>query len=135
MDNISSKLLKTIVNEIAPILSHIFNRSLATGTAPSLLKIAKITPHFQIGDNRIFSNYRPISILPSISKILEKIMYVRIYYFITTNNILSPHQFGFRAKRSTYMAINDLYCSITANLGNKVHCLGIFLDLSKAFDT
>ena len=62
-------------------------------------------------------------------------MYVQIYYFITTNNILSPHQFGFRGKRSTHMAINDLYCSITANLDNKLHCLGIFLDLCKAFDT
>ena len=73
MDNLStSKLLKTIVNEIAPILSHIFNRSLATGIVPSLLKIAKITPIFKSGDNQIFSNYRPISILPSISKTLEK---------------------------------------------------------------
>ena len=98
------------------------------------LKIAKITPIFKSGDNQIFSNCRPISILLSISKILEKIMNVRLYDFITRNNILSP-QFGFRSKRSTYMAINDLYCSITANLDNKLHCLGIFLDLSKAFDT
>ena len=86
MDNISSKLPKTIVNEIAPILSHIFNRSLATGTVPSLLKIAKIDPIFKSGDNQIFSNYRPISILLSISKILEKIMYIRLYDFITRNN-------------------------------------------------
>ena len=79
-----------------------------------------------------------ILILPSISKMLEEIMYVRLYDhddFITDNNILSPHQFGFRAKRSTYMAINDLYCSITAKLENKLHCLGIFLDFSEAFDT
>ena len=135
MDDISSKLLKTIVNEIAHILSHIFNESLATGIVPSLLKAAKITPIFKSGDNQIFSNYRPISILPSVSKILEKIMYVRRYDFMTRNNILSPHQFGFRAKRSTYMAINDRYCSITTNLDNKLHCLGIFFDLSKAFDT
>ena len=135
MDNISSKLLKTIINDIAPILSHIFNRSLATGIVPSLLKIAKVTPIFKSGDNQTFSNYRPISILPSVSKILEKIMYVRLYDFIASNNILSPHQFGFRAKRSTHMAINDLYCNITNSLDNKLHCLGIFLDLSKAFDT
>ena len=62
-------------------------------------------------------------------------MYVRFYDFITRNNILSPHQFSFRAKRSTYMAINYLYCSITANLNNKLlHCLGIFLDLSKVLN-
>ena len=62
-------------------------------------------------------------------------MYVRFYDFIAVNNIFSPHQFGFRAKRSTHMAINDLYCNITNSLDNKLHCLGIFLDLSKAFDT
>ena len=108
MDNISSKLLKTIIDDIAPILSHIFNRSLVTGIVPTLLKIAKITPIFKSGDNQIFSNYRPISILPSISKILEKIMYVRLYDFVTSNDILSPHQFGFRAKRSTHMAIQKI---------------------------
>ena len=72
MDNISSKLLKTIVNEIAPILSHTFNRSLATGIVPSLLKIAKITPIFKSGDNQIFSNYRPLSILLPFPKYLKK---------------------------------------------------------------
>ena len=73
MDNTSTKLLKAIINDIAPVPSHIFNRSLATGIVPSLLKIAKITPIFKSGDNQIFNNYRPISILPSISKILQKL--------------------------------------------------------------
>ena len=62
-------------------------------------------------------------------------MYVRLSDFISHNNILSPHQYGFRAKRSTYMVINDLYCRIAEDLDNKLNCLGIFLDLSKAFDT
>ena len=82
-DNISTKLLKSIINEIAPVLSHIFNRSLLIGIVPSQLKIAKVNPVFKSNDNQIFSNYRPISILPSISKIL-----------------------GFRPNRSTYTAIN-----------------------------
>ena len=88
-----------IINEIAPVLSHIFNKSLLSGIVPSQLKFAKVNQIFKSGDNQVFSNYRPISILPSISKILEKIMYIRLFDFVTKNEILSPHQYGFRPNR------------------------------------
>ena len=134
IDNISTKLLKMIINEISPVLSHIFNRSLLSGIVPSQLKIAKVNPIFKSDYNQVFSNYRPIYILPSISKIKKK-MYIRLFGFVTKNEIFSPHQYGFRPNRSTYMAINYLYCKITDELDNKQHSFGISLDLSEAFDT
>jgi hypothetical protein len=135
IDNISSNLLKQIIPEIADVICYIFNRSLSSGIVPSILKTAKVNPIFKSGDKHQFTNYRPISILPSISKILERIVYNQIYQFITKHNILSNNQFGFRKSRSTYMAINRLYDTITTALDHKLFTLGIFLDLSKAFDT
>lgn len=134
-DEINSNLLKSIMPEINTILAHIFNCSLSKGIVPSKLKIAKVTPVFKAGDKHDFNNYRPISILPSISKILEKIMYTRLSNFLSKHNILSCNQFGFRSQRSTYMAINDFYSKVTEDLDQKLHSVGIFLDLSKAFDT
>jgi hypothetical protein len=134
-DGISSNLLKKIIPSIVVPLVHIFNKSLSTGVVPNNLKVAKVIPIFKSGDKYSFNNYRPISILPAISKILEKIVYKRIHDFITKHNILTPDQFGFRPKHSTYMAINKLYDLITSSLDNKYHTIGIFLDLSKAFDT
>ena len=96
VDGISSKLLKKIID----VLIHIFNWSLSTGIVPSKLKTAKVNPVFKSGNKHKFTNYRPISILPSISKLLEKVVYNRIYDFITNHRILSPNQLGFRKKNT-----------------------------------
>ena len=134
-DGISNTLLKQIVPSIGEVIAHIFNLSLSSGIVPSQLKIANVTPIFKAGDKHDCSNYRPISILPTLAKLLEKVVYIRIFDFISKHDILTPQQFGFRPKRSTYMAINQLYSNIAEKLDTKQHTVGIFLDLSKAFDT
>ena len=112
-DGISSNLLKAVLPEINSTLIHIFNLSLSTGVVPSQLKIAKVVPIYKAGDSHLFNNYRPISILPSISKVLERIIYNRIFDFISKHNILCPNQYGFRPNRTTHMALNDFYTKVT----------------------
>jgi hypothetical protein len=80
-------------------------------------------------------NYRPVSILPIFGKIFEKIIYKRLYTFFTANGVLHKDQFGFRKGRSTTHALHKSVDSITKNLANGKHVLGILIDLSKAFDT
>jgi hypothetical protein len=99
------------------------------------MKIAKVIPIFKNEDKKLISNYRPISVLPIFSKILEKIMYRRVITYFENNKFLTGKQYGFREKHSTYMALIELIDRITEELDNKKFSLGIFIDLSKAFDT
>jgi hypothetical protein len=97
-------MLKNAVDVIAPSLATLFNTSLQTSIFPSIWKKAKVTPLFKKGDKQDPSNYRPISILPSLSKILEKAVHTQFYSYLTENNLISPKQFGFRLKSSTVTA-------------------------------
>ena len=76
----------------------IFNKILTTGVFPERLKFSELKPLYKKGDTTDFSNYRPISLLTSFSKIIEKIIYNRLYFYLTDNNILVKEQFGFREK-------------------------------------
>ena len=134
-DGLSMKLLKQIIFSIAPPLEYIFNMSLSNGICPSLLKIAKVIPIYKKDDKSQVTNYRPISLLPSISKLLEKIVYKRLISFLTVNNILNKSQFGFRKNCSTDFAIIQLLDKVTELLSQKEHIIAIYMDLSKAFDT
>ena len=136
-DNISTKLLKETIHLIAGPLSHIFNLSFGNGIVPSDMKIARVIPIFKSGDHQLFNNYRPISILPSFSKLLEKIMYKRLYRFLQDGNIFYKHQYGFRRKHSTVHPITHFIKFITTqnDKTTKDITVAIFLDLQKAFDT
>ena len=101
-DNISSKIMKRCNNLIILQLTHLFNLSLQQGVFPDQLKIAKVVPLFKGGDSMLISNYRPVSILPLFSKVLEKIVYSRVIEFVNQNEILYKYQFGFRENYRSY---------------------------------
>ena len=134
-DGISSKLVKDLKDALASPISTIINNSLTTGYAPDMAKLAKVIPIYKTKDKKNIENYRPISLLPVISKILEKVVYRNMYSFLVRNNVLYTSQYGFREKHSTVNAITELVCYITNAIENKENTLGVFLDLSKAFDT
>ena len=136
-DNISTKLLKIMLPIITIPVCHIFNLSLQTGFIPSRLKIAKVVCVFKSGDKHLYTNYRPISLLNSFSKLLEKIVAKQLTGFLIKHSILYKHQYGFRQGHSTSHPIihflNKIYTSL--NKPTSEYTLGIFLDLKKAFDT
>ena len=105
------------------------------GVFPNSFKIAKVVPIYKKGDPMDITNYRPISILPCFSKLLEKIVHSRVDSFFSRNNLFNPDQYGFRKSHSTDAAILKLYDRVSGALVDHEHVVGVFMDLSKAFDT
>jgi hypothetical protein len=134
-DDICPLLVKDVKTAIASPLTHVMNLCITQGYFPDILKIAKVIPLFKSGDKYIVSNYRPISLLSVFSKVLERLMYNRMIEFIELYDILYTHQFGFRKKHSTSLALTVLSDRITKSFENNEVTLGVFLDFSKAFDT
>ena len=134
-DGIDNYLIKNIFPQIVDPLVHIINSSLTTGHVPNSMKIAKVIPIYKKGEKDDVNNYRPISLLTFISKILERIVYIRTERFLKTCDIFSKFQFGFRENHSTTHALLTLIDKVTHALDTFSHTIGIFLDFSKAFDT
>lgn len=134
-DNIAPKLIKLISADIIEPLLYIFNLSFSSGQVPQSLKIAKVIPLYKKGGKDIPGNYRPISLLSIFDKILEKLMFNRIYSFLVQNDILYKYQFGFRKGYSTSLALVELVDTIYTHCDNRDTVIGMFFDLQKAFDT
>lgn len=134
-DNISSKIFKLSYQAIMKHILQLFNACLKYGIFPSSLKIAIIKPIFKGGDSQTINNYRPISILPFMSKILEKLIHCRLVKHLEKNDIIHENQFGFQKNKSTYMPLLLLQDNITRVFEDGEFALGLYLDIKKAFDT
>ena len=134
-DHISNKILKSTSYVIAPFLAKLFNECMQQGIFPDAYKIAKVIPLFKGGDKEDMNCYRPISLLPALGKLFEKVISKRVTNYLDHFNLLSPQQFGFRAKFSTEHAILDIHEKLLKNLDSGLTSCAIFLDLAKAFDS
>ena len=134
-DKIPISIIKQSINTIAEPLTHIINLSITHSIVPNEMKNARVIPLYKADDRAVFTNYRPVSILPSFSKFLERIIYNRLLDYLGKYNVLTDNQYGFRKNHSTSLALIDLYDKISAAIDRKEIAVGIFLHLSKAFDT
>jgi hypothetical protein len=135
-DNLPAKLLKLSAKALADPFTHVINECLTHGQFPNAMKIAKVIPIYKNkGKQTNCGNYRPISILPILSKILEGIVSEQLQSFLTENNLITPKQFGFLKGKSTKDALIDFTNKTFYSLNNGNCVLGVFIDFSKAFDT
>ena len=125
-DSISSKVFKVSYPLVLAPLTHVLNLSLINGYVPKELKIAKVIPLFKSGDPMQVSNYRPVSVLPLFSKILERLMYIRLLNFLDLHKILYQYQFGFRKGHSPELALTLLVDKIYNALEVGDFVLGLF---------
>ena len=133
--NISNKLIKHARTILVKPLTLLANQIIHTGKFPRQLKIARVKPLYKKRDESSFSNYRPISLLPSISKILEKVKAEQLVDYFTTNNLFCIQQFGFRPGHSTELAALKQTNHLIIEMDNFKVPTNIYIDLSKAFDT
>ena len=135
LDKISARLLKEAVEVVTPTITSLFNISLETEIYPSTWKLAKVTPLFKKGSRQDPSNYRPISVLPTISKILEKAIHAQFFTYLSDNQLLSSKQFGFKLNASAVTATAMSTDKILSAMDSGMVTGAVFIDLTKAFDT
>jgi hypothetical protein len=135
LDNIQVQILKLSARSIAPSLAYLFNFSLRSGVFPDEWKAAKVCPIHKKGSKLDPGNYRPVSVLPAISKIMERIVHDQLYSYLASNNLLSPQQSGFKKLHSCQTSLHRM----TEYLFSEIHKRNVIglvaLDLKKAFDT
>ena len=134
-DNISNTMLKSLSQSIIVPLEIIYNKSIAEGIFPEDMKKADIVPLYKSKNRQECSNYRPISLLITLSKLLEKLIYKRVYQFLEKTGQIFPSQYGFRTAHSCENAVSELLSTIIKGKEEGLYTISLFLDLSKAFDS
>ena len=134
LDNLNSKVLKLAAPIISRHLVKIINQSINTGCFPLAWKTAKVILIYKKGDPAVKTNYRPISILPVISKIIERHVSDSLYMYISVNNLSHTNQSGFRSKHSCETSLLKITQDWYTSLNNKQVIGALFLDFSMAFD-
>ena len=126
--------MKAVKHEIVKPLTFIINQSLKTETFLDRLKVARVRPLFKKGDNQLITNYRPISILPSLSKLFEKVMHMQLTYYLESKTLMTTTQYGYRSGHSTELASLELVDRTYGHLENNDISRAVFCNLSKAFE-
>ena len=136
-DEMNTTIIKLCCNEISKPLCKVINQSFDSGIFPNKLKISKVIPLLKNNDSDAtnLTNYRPISLLPCLSKVIEKIVHNQLYFYLESNQLIYKHQYGFRPNHSTELAALELTNKIQNYLSQHLNPIAIFLDLSKAFDS
>lgn len=134
-DGISSKFMKLGARVLSTPISHLCNVCFSSGVFPQLLKRSVVIPVFKSGDRDSVTCYRPISLLPTLAKVVERALNARLVGYLDSTDFFSSNQYGFREGISTTDAVDDLVIHTAKKLDMRNRCLGIFLDLAKAFDT
>ena len=135
IDQISCKIIKISAPVISASLTYLFNQTIDQCSFPNEWKTARVSPLYKNGEKNLPENYRPISVLTSISKVIERLLYNQLYHYLSENELLSENQFGFRKCHSTATALLDCTNEWYINMDRKLFNLVVFIDLKKAFDT
>ena len=135
VDGLNARIIKAAGPSIFPVLLHLINVSIRQHIFPRVWKVGCVTPLFKDGSKSDPSNYHPISVLPCIGKLMERVVHTQLYSYCTNSNIFSESQSGLRKGCSTTTCLIDFLANIFDNIDQGITCGVLFLDLRKAFDT
>ncbi|CAB3250915.1 unnamed protein product [Arctia plantaginis] len=134
IDEVTTYILKQCVYEIVPVITHLINLSFETGVFPESLKKSIVKPLYKKGDKLELSNYRPITLIPILSKVFEKAMHKRLTTYLNRFKFIKEEQNGFQRGKSTTLAAFQLIYNVLKNVDTKKPTIVIFFDMTKAFD-